>query len=531
MTVILCTSGTVPPEGDFDFCCAIDPTTDAGIDPANALPGLTAALENAVNQQVDVWSNLARILSSEPSAQLAHAPHCASNASDLGLMLGWRHLVESWIGETLRIVVICDDPWMFRELASLGITVSGTPPTLIIKELTLTVRGMLARTRVALRVFSEARRFASGVKSFPAETSVLLVYGHPASTSQGADGYFGDLMNGESAPVRLLHVDCVDERARALVDNRRTFSLHGWGSALKALPLPFARWRPTQKQMTGKLGWLVRRAQALEGGTGQAAMIRWQQVCQQAWLADARPRVVAWPWENHGWERVFVRQAKSLGVRTIGYQHATVGRREWNYGNGSNIDGKLSTPETICTSGPAGSAALVGLGYDASDLTDIGALRLKTFKRLHHDPDGPVFVAVPFDAAIGNQMLAAIRPLAVAGRTFVIKVHPMTPLEFDESPGIRRTDMSLEDQPGVAAVLYAATTVGLEALLGGLPTLRFQPRGLIPTDPTPDNIDVPEASAETLATHLENLQPPPALDPTGVFSPPDLALWHKLLGR
>lgn len=531
MALTLCTSSAIPGDADFDWWCSVGPVHAATPDPDRTLPGLTAALESAVDAQMETWWDLARRLGEQPSALLSHAPQCATNASDLGLMLGWRHLAESWMAGDNRILLICDDPWLFRELAAMGADTHGKPPGLWLDETKRAVRGLLARAKVALRVTVEALKYRSARRRFLKNAPVLLVYGHPASSSDGTDGYFGNLMQIEEPLLRVLHVDCLGNRAATLVDNKRTFSLHAWGSPLKALSLPFVRWRPNRAHLTERFGWLVRRASALEGCTGQAAMIRWQQICQRAWLEKTHPHAVAWPWENHGWERDFVRRAKSFGIRTIGYQHSTVGRREWNYAIRSNVDGAASIPARVCATGQAGISALANMGHDVSALTDIGALRAKTFKRLAHDPKGPVFVAVPFDAAIGNQMLAAVRPLAGENRKFIIKVHPMTPLEFQETPGVTRTNVALEDQPGVSAVLYAATTVGLEALLGGLPTLRFRPDGLIPTDPTPDSIDVPTASADTLEHQLQNLVPPASIDPESVFSPPNLALWQKMFAR
>ena len=516
---------------DFDFSCAIGAVTPPTLAPERRLPDLTAALETAVDGITATWSELANRLGDQSCASLAHAPQCATNASDFGLMLGWRHLVEDWITDDRHILIICDDPWMFRELASLDVTVKGKTPKVWLKECKLAFRGLLARTWVAVRVLAEALRFSLGRKHFPANASALLVYGHPASTADGLDGYFGNLMQVEPALVRVLHVDCMGARAAYLVDNTRTFSLHGWGPLLKTLALPFARWRPNQSHLNGRFGWLVRRAAALEGSTGQAAMIRWQQHCQCAWLQKTRPRVIAWPWENHGWERELVHHTKVFGIRSIGYQHSIVGCREWNYAPRSNSNPMADTPDTICTSGPAGLTSLEMMGYPARLMTNAGALRAKTFKRLIHDPDGPVFVAFPFDTAICNQMLGAIRPLGVKGIRFIIKDHPMTPFAFKDSPGVRRTHASLADQPGVRAVLYAATTVGLEALVGGLPTLRFQPHGLVPTDPTPDSMVMPVASTNTLESMLYSLEPPPSIDPASVFSPPDLAMWHRLLTK
>ena len=90
--------------------------------------------------------------------------------------------------------------------------------------------------------------------------STPVVYGHPASTPEGGDGYFGDLMIKEPQLHRVLHVDCARARARALEGGGRTFSLHAWGRPLFALAaLPFQRWRPAMAEPMGENHWLVRR--------------------------------------------------------------------------------------------------------------------------------------------------------------------------------------------------------------------------------------------------------------------------------
>ena len=501
----------------------------ASLDPAQRLPDFAARLEEAFDAISDTWWKLGKRLGGDPTAILAHSPACATNASDLGLMLAWTRLVQTWTVAPATVLVICDDPWVFRHLARLQVVTAGKPPALWPTELRFLVRGFFARCKVAATVALAALRLRRHRKVIPRGAPTLLVYGHPTSTAEGADGYFGNLMKEMPALVRMLHVDCGTARARGLADDGRTFSLHAWGGLLAALGLVFARWRPRPEQREGPYGWLVRRAAAVEGGTGQAARMRWQSICQQAWLEEARPRVVAWPWENHSWERGFVRHARAAGVKTVGYQHTTVGKREWNYSAASNPDGLDSVPDRILTSGPAGLTKLLRLGYAAERLTIAGALRMRAVHALPRDSKGPVFVALPFDNDVAGQMVAALRPLGRKGRRFLIKDHPMTPFPFEESPGVTRCSTPLDQQTAVAAVIYAATTVGLEALLGGLPTLRFQPRNRVPADAIPEDLAVPAATAESLEEALQALEVPQSVAPESVFSRPRMDVWKAVL--
>jgi hypothetical protein len=105
----------------------------------------------------------------------------------------------------------------------------------------------------------------------------------------------------------------------------------------------------------------------------------------------------------------------------------------------------------------------------------------------------------------------------------------MTPFAFSDSPGVARTDQPLESQQAVSAVVYAATTVGLEAVLAGLPTLRFRPGGRIALDILPDGVHVPAVESETLDDALDSLRNPAPVDPARIFAPVDLAAWRAAL--
>ena len=528
MTVLLATSRHLPERRRYRHWCTADAATP-GLDGGCRLPQLTARLEDAFDAIADVWWALSRQLGEEPSAGLAHAPATAANSSDLGLMLAWSRLIDDLAQGTETVLVVCDDPWLFRHLSARPGVEAGRPPPLWPARLGLAVRGTLARARVAWRVAVAAVALAGQRAAYPKDAPVLLVYAHPASDAEGSDAYFGDLMKEMPKLVRLLHVDCPLAGTRALARGGRTFSLHAWGGVLAALGLVGARWRPARRDLSGEYGWLVRRAAALEGGTGQPAMIRWQQMCQQAWLDAARPGVVAWPWENHAWERHFVRHARRIDARTIGYQHTTIGRREWNYAAASNHDGTASLPDRILASGPASRTLLRERGFDEARITVAGALRVGRLGNLPFDPAGPVFVALPYDPDIAGAMVAAVRPLGAAGRRFLVKDHPMTPFEFADGPGVERTTEPLDRQKGLAAVIYALTTVGLEAVIGGLPTVRFQAENKIPSDPVPESFAVPSATAQTLAGTLDALGLPPPIDPETVFAKPRPEIWRDAL--
>ncbi|MBC7952342.1 MAG: hypothetical protein H7Z12_11070 [Rhodospirillaceae bacterium] len=521
MTVLLHRSDCLP-TGVWDCWAAIGGGR-ATLDPARAVEGLAGGLEAAFDAIADEWLSLARRLGEAADAPLSHTPSAAPNASDLGLMMAWTKLVQRWAEDQRIVLVLCDDPWMFRHLADLPGVTAGAAPVLWPVALRRVLRGYAARARTAIRAAGAALRMRG--QHVEPGGPWLLVYGHPKSTREGGDAYFADCMKDHPGLRRALHVDAPPDRAATLLSGR-TCSLHGWGNPLFALSLAFKRWRP---QAIGPWQWLVRRASAMEGGRGQAAAVAWQMHCQRRWLAAVRPQLVAWPWENHAWERDLVHAARACGTRTVGYQHSVIGRQMLNYGPGSCPDGQGSLPDEVVCNGQTTLDQLVAWGVTPSRLTIGGALRYAQPGQVRFDPNAPVFLAVPFDHLTAQEMLEAARDAARSrGLRFVLKDHPLFPFPFEDGGGVTRSTTQLEAQDGVSAVVFAATTVGLEALLMGIPALRFRPTGRVAIDILPSGITAPVTSAATLADDLMDAQPPVPPDRASVFAPVDAATWRRL---
>ena len=362
MTVLLRQPADLPAASDYTSWAAIT-GEPRGLDPARLRPDLAADLERAFDDSAEEWWSVARTLAGAPGAAFAHAPAAAANVSDFGVMLAWTRLIDRWAREAQPTLVLCDDPYLFRHFAARAGITAGCAPALALRALRLMLRGTCARLAVSVRLAAAALAMGGDHAKARRGGAWLLAYGHPASTPDGDDGYFGDLMRSLSGLTRALHVDCAPARARALA-GARTVSLHAFGGPLAALSLVFTRWRPTPAQRRGPLGWLVRRAAALEGGTAQAAAIRWQTLCQAAWLRTVKPASVAWPWENHAWERALVRDARRHGVHTIGYQHSVIGRQMLNYAPFSAPDGAACLPDNILCAGDSTRRRLLAWGVD-----------------------------------------------------------------------------------------------------------------------------------------------------------------------
>jgi hypothetical protein len=492
---------------------------------------LSVRLDRAFNEEAPIWLALAKRLSANPSAGVCHFAAVTPNNSDFGSMLAWSRVVADLAAEATATLVLCNDPWLFRHLATFSGVDAGRPPTLWLKRVKLFLRGYAARTRAAARLICWHFTLRAQARRAPNGGPATLVYGHPRSNPNGFDGYFGDLMVQMPEITRYLHIDCPPARARELATNGKSFSLHAWGSVFAAIGLPFVKWRPTRAERAGKFAWLLGRAQVMEGSTGQAATIAWQRHCQKRWLAAVRPSAVAWPWENQSWERQFVRDAKAARVATIGYQHTVVGPQLLNHSPHSNADGTASLPKLILCNGPSTMAQLKAYGIEEVRMKIGGALRFSAVEKIPFDPEGPVFVALPFNLRTSAQIIEIARALARKGFRFLIKSHPLSPCPFEAAPGLTVTDQPLPNHGALRAVIYAATTVGLEAILAGLPAIRYMPHNHIAIDILPDGVHSQNADADDMEAALRSIVKPEQVDEGYVFSDVPWALWREELSH
>lgn len=504
------------------------PGSGPGPEGSPRIPALARRLEAAFGAERDRWWALARQLGKEPTAELAHMPTCGTYSSDFGLMLAWSRLIGELAAEPKTTLVLCDDPWLFRHLATHPSVEAGRPPAITHRVLVLRLRGFLARLRVAARLACQCWRARATRREAATNAPWIIAYGHPASAAH-VDAYFGQLMAEVPEVLRLFHTDAHAAEANRSARDGRSNSLHAWGRFGWLIGLLGARWRPSREAVSGPEGWLIRRAAAFEGSRGGSAMTRWQLRCQEAWLHAVRPHAIAWPWENHPWERVLARQARALGIATVGSQHTVVGPHLFNQSPASNWDGIESLPDIILCNGPAYRNQLNDWGIPDARLAIGGNLRLAEPASIQYDPRGPIFVALSNDRDFAAQMISALRPIAATGRQFLVKEHPMYPTAFADSDTFRRTNRQLQQQDGVAGVIYSTGAVGLEALLGGLPTIRFLPEGAVAMNILPPGIAAVSVEADDLAAAIDALSTPPRIDPATVLAPPDWQVWRSAL--
>lgn len=528
MTVILRQSNDLSTAGDFQSWLAVT-GTEADIDPSLKLPDLARKLETSFEACRDLWWELGRKMADDPSAESTHAPTGGVYGSDFGLMLAWNALVEELASDTRRHIVVCDDPWLFRQIATLQHVEVGKPPGLFKKSAHLFFRGCLARLSVSfksMRAFLKLRQYRD---VFKGGEPTLLVYGHPASNAQGDDAYFGNLMSRFPETRRLVHVDCPAGRAAELSSGGRTASLHAWGSLWDAVKLITEFWSPRRELKRGRYGWLIRRAAAHENGGGGPAMVRWQIFCQRRWLKSIRPVSVIWPWENFSWERAMCRDAKALGIATSGYQHTAIGPHQLNYSIATNPDGLESLPDTIIANGPAYAGEMVDRKIPQERIVIGGSLRIRPDGQDRYDPAGPVYVPLSGQLTAARQQLQAARNLAEDGHQVRVKEHPMYPLSFSETENLKRTTKGLGSGVAFSGVLFTTGTSGLEAILAGIPAYRLLLEDRLCVNILPPTVHAPSVTIERVGEAFADAVNPPAVNWTDIFTEPSNDIWNRLL--
>lgn len=528
MGLLLRRPDDLPPEAAYDIWFATTDAAPAEV-PGRKWPDVAVRLEAAYDRCAETCWKIGEALSQEPGAEIARTPTMGAYGTDFRLMLAWVGLAEEIAGDAERRLMICDDPWLFRTVAALPGIDAGRPPRLAARRFRLRMRGRLSRARNAARLALTAIRLRGQKSAVARGKPSLLVYGHPGSSADGRDAYFGDLMIREPETQRLLHTDCPLQLARQLGSGNRAASLHAWGTPLFALSTAFTVWRPAKPSGGDRYALLLDRAAEVENSGAGPAMTRWQAHCQRRWIAACAPSAIVWPWENFAWERALCREAHRTGIPAIGYQHTVVGLHQLNFAARLNPDGAASLPDTIVCNGPAYRQELADWGHRTDAMPVGGAFRIARPRKIEWAPDAPVYFALSGLLPIARAQAAAARTVADSGRTVLFRDHPMYPIDIGETPTLRRAETGLLQQDRLSAVVYSTGTSGLEAVLAGIPTLRFLPDDRVAVQVLPAGVEVPPVTGENIVEALDRADAPPNVRWEEIFAEVDYSRWHSVL--
>lgn len=526
MSIILCTNGDAVATAWTGAWIAVT-GTQSELPEANRLADGGRVLERAFDACRDMWWALSAELARGKGGHLSHAATCAPYASDFGLMLAWRRVVADLTAGPETVLVLCDDPWVFRALSCLPNVLARKAPRRWLPTLAIWLRGWLAGLRVGLRVVTASLRHRS-IRMTESGTVSLIVYGHPDSNPDH-DAYFGTLLTQIPGLKRIVHTD--DFRAvQRLAKDGRTESFHAYGNLLYALfVIPFMKWRSRSVHQDKSIDWLIMRALIREAGGGAAAMSAWQIHCQERWLKVRRPHCIAWPWENHPWERALVCAARRLGVSTVGYQHTDAGPHQFNMSPRATPNGVADLPDHLLLNGPAYRSQFIDWGIPPDRMAVAGAFRLPAAPVCRYGANGPVFVALSSSPDVSREMMAAIYDAEGAGRKFLVKSHPMYPFQIVESSSVVSTQTRFADIVGVSALFYGTGTSGIEGMLAGVPTYRLLPSDRVGIETMPDGLRARTVTRQGLRAALDEALEPPKIDVSKFFTPVDIEVWRRHL--
>ena len=207
-----------------------------------------------------------------------------------------------------------------------------------------------------------------------------------------------------------------------------------------------------------------------------------------------------YPYENRAWERMLILGIRSASpdTRMVGYQHASITPGHTNFILGSAESGIIPLPDRIVTTGPLVMEWLEKNGnYPSGVFRSACALRqqrdgsAKATKRGQRLNKVLVALATSLEEYIGSLVVLEKAFAGSNGYDVRIRPHPAIPLEsaLEIAPLTRRdffsaSEGSLADALQWAdVVLYASSTVGMEAVSLGIPAVYLDLGNFLDTDP------------------------------------------------
>lgn len=206
-----------------------------------------------------------------------------------------------------------------------------------------------------------------------------------------------------------------------------------------------------------------------------------------------RPKRVVWPWEHHSWERMLMLAAAQTSPvpRTVGYQHSTIPPSLLNHFPGKAELSYAPFPDRIACTGPRARGELARFGsFPKGCLIDTCSVRYEDAWRMAvSKPRTPrlgeamqIGVALSVELEVCKELLTIVCGLRDAGISYRYKAHPLLPesrlraLLGDLCPPMSDfvESVSVSDFCSqIDMLIYAKTTVGLESILHGVPSIHL----------------------------------------------------------
>ena len=397
------------------------------------------------------------------------------------------------------LLILVDDPWVYFTLKDSGLRTMTDIAAQTLKkrhDLVLNARGCLAKLVFLLRGTARIAmsRLLFPLRQFGANSVALVSYAvpHALKTTNYRDPFFGDLPEFlkrwglDPLYIFPLHTPVGEfSKIRNSVPNQVLKSCFR-RARVKALQETIA-----DISVDGLLG----RELLHENSSNRYVLNCWQ---AETWKRLARqcPKKLIHIFENHPWEKSLQHALRPQCLR-IGYQHATIPDLLMNYkpGGASELD---FHPSRIVVNSAMNQTLLSEWGWPRENLLLGGALRYSGLgfnppERLATNvrPIPTLYVALPGVHTLCSGLLKALEKRLNPEQKLriLLKFHP----SFDSSRydiskivGAELTVKTIHQIGGqIDAVLFASSTVGLEACLIGFEVWRFVPDGMLTLNPVP----------------------------------------------
>ena len=200
-------------------------------------------------------------------------------------------------------------------------------------------------------------------------------------------------------------------------------------------------------------------------------------------------RVIAYPFENHIWEKAVCSSVRSVFPETflIGFQHSTIYSTLLNYFIASCESGSPFLPHRIVTSGSRAHELLIHSGYPKGMVRSGGAIRFVREEGAANPPkkqEGPftILVAPTVDRNESVELISRVVDACadLAGVRIVIRCHPDLP--FDRIAPLLEHPLPANALAGgghtiplheAGVLVFSSTSVAMEALAAGVPVIQI----------------------------------------------------------
>lgn len=475
-----------------------------------------------------------------------------------------------------EMAIVIEDPWCYEEAASGHrgntevVALSSTRGARFVQAIRCLLRGILARAVLSATVAAEWAALRPRHEP-PVRADESLVLACAYTHAVDAEGRIGDRFFGR-IPERLA-----DEHAvgmRYLAANHRSLRsvlhhenagddlellcrFHRLGSVLRAFTTwPWIRQPALDVLFRGSpLRGLVRRERWRELSTTWSVESRLLFYAYRRLFSTRRGRtVVFYPCENLPWERALVLAARSNDtVRLIGYQHSSAPPLLVNLFPASVELASAPLPHALLTNSAISHQDLQPHWSSRVPMHLAGATRYTwltdverwTPPHRRESSDRLVFVALPIEKLAAREVLQALIAHQRVWRDhdvgFLIAPHPETPLQvvgYSERtlpPGFAPAVGFRTRLHEIDALLTCNTTLTLEGVAVGIPTLSFVPAGSLWLDAAPDHYpalvhlcrkdDIVESVLDALMPGSDHSADGEVVRP---FAPVDPSVWRSV---